>query len=84
MKKPIGYIATADIFQVKIIADNIDKAMDILMEETKEFPIIRIQDKPIDRIFIRLGEPGQLMPDKDNYHGVEILFTKLYNTGTII
>lgn len=83
MTKLIGYIATITPFQIKILANNVDDAIDILMEKAYDLPIVRISAKPHDRLFINLGQPGELNPDKE-YIGPEIIITRMNDRGMII
>jgi len=79
-KDKIGYIASADIFQVKILANSMSDAKDIFMEMSIEFPTVRLEDDE-DRIFIRIGEPGaEGHVDKN---GIEVIFTELDSDGII-
>ena len=74
----IGYIASVDIFQVKILANSMSDAKDIFMEMSIDFPTVRLED---DRIFIRIGEPGtEGHVDKN---GIEVIFTELDSDGII-
>jgi hypothetical protein len=78
MDKKIGYIASADIFQVKILANSISEAKDIFMEMSIEFPTVRLDD---DRIFIRIGEPGS--EGHVDKNGIEVIFTEMDSNGFI-
>ena len=83
MTKLTGYIATIDIFQIKILAENKDDAIDILMEKTYYLPVVRIPRKPHDKLYVKLGEPGHYAPNPE-YIGPEIIITRMNDRDMII
>lgn len=64
------FIASVDIFSVRILANSLREAMDIFMEESIEFPTVEIDGK----IYVRLGTPGEMSKDFDG--NIEVTFTE--------